>query len=326
MRSLDPVNTATAHHPAPRAAMASRARNGKAAPIFRFSSTVKAAAAAAAAAAATTAAKRSAAAAAAASAAATAHAAGAVNGATEQVQPAAEEPRERPVNLKVTPNAPAAGVTAAAVAVKRVADNARTLGVPPVPAREEEAAADSAVEEGDHARGSFERVCDSEAINDPTTKADQDLEQVVSNPFMSSQKLARTPPTASAPSAVVAISGAAVAQVSKDTETFCSSPLAATRAAAPRTGDDRARQESPEPMVAVDPFASKSRVPRTPVEEAAASQLSRGAAVAGAGGESAGVGVGEVDEPAARVPIGELRQEVASLADRLAKQADERNR
>lgn len=320
MRSLDPVNTTTAHQPAPRAAMAPRARNGKAATGFRFSSSIEAATAAAAAAAANTAAKRSAAA-------ATAHAAETANGATEQVKPATEGPRERPVNYSVKSNVPAAAETAVvAVAVNNVADNARKSAVRSVPAREKEAAVDSAVADGECAKGSFDRVCESDTLDDATRKADQDAEQAVLNPFVSSQKLARTPPAAVASSAVVAITGAAVAHVSKGAEAFCSSnPLEATRAAAPGAGDDRARQESPEPRVAADPFASKSRVPRTPVEKATVSQLSHGAAMAGAGGET-GVEVGEVGGMAARVQIGELRQEVASMADRLAKQADERSR
>lgn len=329
MRSLDLVNTATAHQPAPRAAMAPRARNGKAATGFRFSSCVEEAAAAAAAAAAATAAKRSAAAAAAAAeaAAAIAHAAETANGTTEQVKPVAEEPREHSVNLSVTPNVPAAAVTAAtaAVALKSVADNERELAVPPVPARTEEAAADRAAAEGEHVRGSSDNLREPDAVDDITTKADQGAEQVVLNPFASLQKLARTPPTVVAPSAVEAIPCAAAAQVSKGVEAFrSSSPLEATQAAAPGAGEDRARQESPEPLVAADPFASKSRVPRTPVDTGAVSQLSHGAAMVGAGGASSEVG--EMDEPTARVHIGELRQEVASMADRLAKQADEGNR
>lgn len=320
MRSLDPVNTATTHQPASRAAMAPRARNGKAATGFRFfSSTVEEAATAAAAA---TAAKPTAAVAAA----ATTHAAGTANDATEQGKPAAEEPRERPVDVGVPPNVPAAAVTAVKVAVESVAYNARESAVPPVPAREE-AAGDNVVAEGERARGACDELCESDTFSGAATEAVQDAEQAVVNPFVRSQKLARTPPTAAAPSAVVAIPGAAVAGHSEEVEAFrAPSPLEATQAAAPETGGERAGQESPEPIVAADPFASKSRVARTPVEKAAASQLSRGAAMAGAGGESAGVGVGEVGGPAARVHNWELRQEVASLADRLAKQADERNR
>lgn len=318
MRSLDPVNTTTAHQPAPRAAMAPRTRNGKAATGFRFSSSIEAATAAAAAAAANTAARRSAAA-------ATAHAAETANGATEQVKLAAEEPRERPVNPSVKLNAPAAAETAmVTAAVNSAADTSRKSAVPSMPAREEEAAVDSTIADRERVIGSL--ACESDTLDDATSKADQDADQAVLDPFVSSQKLARTPPAAAASSAAVAIPSTAGVHASKGAETFRSSnPLEATQAAAPGAGDDRARQESPEPMVAVDPFASKSRVPRTPVEKATVSQLSHGATMAGAAGERGGE-EGEVDGLAARVHIGELRQEVASMADRLAKQADERSR
>lgn len=332
MRSLDPVNTATTHQHAPRATMAPRAPSGKAATGFRFSSSSVAAT----------------------------HAARTANGAMEQVKPPAEEARARPASFSVVSDVPSAVVTAAsssvaALAVEKVADNARGLAGSLVagnrgrifsrsalsmPACEKETAA---VAEGDHEVRGFcdDKVGESGTCNGAAIEADQGAEQAEINPFVGSQKLARTPPTAAASSAEVIIPGIAAPRVSKDANAFASSgPLEATLAAPPGTGDGRGGQESPEPIVAEDPFATKSKVPRTPVDKAAASQSSLelhtrqreggggGAAVACEGGESAGAGAGrgEGEESAARMHIGELRQEVASLADRLAKQANERNR
>lgn len=106
------------------------------------------------------------------------------------------------------------------------------------------------------------------------------------------------------------------------------------------TLEDVDRQQASPEVKALDPFARRSELPRTPVEQPPAASpngaLQENAgevtkenecrdSVDGRGGEKAEV-TGAIDLQAANMQIGELHREVASMADRLAKQTEERNR
>lgn len=73
----------------------------------------------------------------------------------------------------------------------------------------------------------------------------------------------------------------------------------------------------------LDPFASRSNIPRTPTDEVAPPResLVQEGVVGVERGDAGPMGEGE-----ARLRIGELHQELACMTDRLTKQAEERNR
>ncbi|CAM9279210.1 unnamed protein product, partial [Hapterophycus canaliculatus] len=359
MRSLDVVSTNAALQHAPRASAAPRAKKRAASARPRYASSVAEAKSAAEAAAAATAAKKSAAAAvaAAASASAAADAGGPTtststdgpavssgNTAVAVPLPPAQTSATTPGILPgtaVSGKAPERGVGAAAPPLgSSESGPAPGVSLYPAPIREAVAALPSAPPINDELQASAVGAGEPEATSGDAGGP----EAGDADPFVRSHKLARTPP------APPSVASAAVARQTRTADAAARADVLPT-AGADRTCDaglhagaqaeaavpaamalapedseplDEAQggRESPE-AVCGNPFASRSNIPRTPTDQVAPlpESSSRDSAGGGEGGDAEPADAGE-----AQLRIEELRQEVASMADRLAKQADERKR
>lgn len=165
--------------------------------------------------------------------------------------------------------------------------------------------------------------------------SDADAERIF-DPFVSGQKLGCTPvPAATAK----AIPVPGVARGCAGGSSSCTTPAeaateAAETSAALMTAEDEPHANGLPEGEAGCPFASKNKLPRTPVGPISVTQASCDEAACGDrhdSGEVVSKGnegrvLGPVDVQAAQLQIGELNREVACMADRLAKQTQERNR
>lgn len=162
----------------------------------------------------------------------------------------------------------------------------------------------------------------------------------IADPFVGGQKLERTPPpaTTTKPSAVPG-----VARGGDGGAPSCAVPPKATAEAAEASVEASAVLASAEgepdgngvpEEEAGFPFASSKKLPRTPVSQVSVTQSSCDEASLGdcrnsgevTSKDDEGRDVGPVDAQAVRLQIGELNREMACMADRLAKQTQERNR
>lgn len=161
------------------------------------------------------------------------------------------------------------------------------------------------------------------------------------DPFVRSQKIARTPTRGPAvgavPRGVVPATDVAETAAADETTAAGVTAIHGVVTGGTQDGDSDAvpgtesRSEEATPEVTVegegsaeapggDPFASRSNIPRTPTDDVAPPRES----LAQERGEKGGAG--PMGEGEARLRIGELHQELACMTDRLTKQAEERNR
>ena len=158
------------------------------------------------------------------------------------------------------------------------------------------------------------------------------------DPFLVAQKLSRTPLAAQAPPVDKVIAaryqhcgegGGRSSSNNRGDQEDVTAPARGGK-------DQEAAQSMSEVALVPNPFASKSKLPRTPVEQASSRLLGdEGGTSSGSGGGGVGSaarfgGTGQgaalVDPTVAQKQIGELQREMACMADRVDKQTDERKR
>lgn len=359
MRSLEVASTNAARQPAPRAAVAPRAKSRATSRRPRYASSVEEAKAAAEAAAAATTKQFATAAAAAATASAATDAAGpAIT--SDGLATSSEHTAVAVQTLPCRPDANPSGISlGTAVSGETLGSRAAVEGplassdtdpvpeggpLPPTPPRVAVAGQPAVPPTNDGPEGSAAGAGESDAARGDAGDADLDN----ANPFVGSQKLARIPPppppvanaavvrqtttaAAAAPAPILPAAGTdniedADVQAGTQPEAATAPLAVAVAMAAPEASESpdagRGGQESPEAACG-NPFASRSNIPRTPTDQVAPLPESghHDGPAGGEGGDAEPAYAGE-----AQLRIGELRQELASMADRLAKQADERKR